>query len=146
MDLKKMKTDRCPHCGQCIPLPAWLSAQSRTLWTTAELVERYGSEESAIGREMSRLGFEPKHIRQRLPNGNLSKKRVLYCVKPESFPAFDKATPSQLRSWLQRERNIEAVARAKDEAYSIMAEAYADKNVPPIVKERLAHLAATFQH
>jgi hypothetical protein len=137
--------DRCPHCGQRLPLAAWLRTQGRTLWTTAELVARYGGSEEYIGKEMSRLRFAKRSMRHRLPGGNLSKKRALYCVKPESFAQFKKATPSQLRSWLQRERYSETRARAQAEAYSIMAEAYADKTIPPIVKDRLARAAAALE-
>jgi hypothetical protein len=105
--LEKMKIDRCPHCGQRLPLDRWLRTQQRTLWTTAELVDRYGGSEECIGRELKRLGCRMKSIRQRLANGRLSKKRALYCVKPESFARFDSATSSQLRYWLASEHYCE---------------------------------------
>ena len=90
-----MKSDhQCPHCGQRLPLGAWLRTQTRTLWTTAELVGRYGSSEEYIGKEMARLGFTKRSMRHRLPGGNLSKKRALYCVKPESFAQFKKPWPN----------------------------------------------------
>ncbi len=80
--------------------------QARTLWTTAELVARYGGSEEFIGKEMARLGFAKRSIRQRLRDRSLSKKRAVYCVRP--MPDFATATPSQLRSWLGRELYVEA--------------------------------------
>jgi hypothetical protein len=99
--------NRCPHCGGPIPLAHWLRAQTRTLWTTAELVDRYGGSAEHVGRELKRLGFRMKSVRQRLANKRLSKKRALYCVKPESFARFDSATSSQLRYWLASEHYYE---------------------------------------
>jgi hypothetical protein len=107
-----LKSDLCPHCGQRLPLRVWLRTQTRTLWTTAELVARYGGSEECIGRELKRLGFQMQRIRQRLPNGGLSKKRALYCVKRESFPQFEKATTPQLRLWLLREIYADASRNA----------------------------------
>jgi len=110
--LGRMKSDRCPHCGQHLPLRSWLRSQTRTLWTTAELVACYGGSAEHIGKELKRLGFEMQRIRQRLPDGRLSKKRALYCVKPEALTQFKRATPSQLRSWLLREHYEETSRNA----------------------------------
>jgi hypothetical protein len=86
---------QCPHCGQRLPLAAWLRGQSRTLWTTAELVARYGGSEEYIGKEMRHLGFAKRSIRQRLEGRKMSKKRAVYCVRP--MPDFATATPQQIR-------------------------------------------------
>jgi hypothetical protein len=132
---------QCASCGQQIPLGVWLRAQKRTLWTTADLIERYGGSAHCIGRELKRLGAQTVCIRLRLPGGSLSKKRAVYCVTPSAFAAFNGATPTQLRSQLARERHAEILAKT----YVAMADLYTDETIPPIVKDRLAHLAATFK-
>lgn len=137
--MDKMKTDRCPHCGQRLPLAAWLRDQTRTLWTTAELVARYGGSAEHIGKELKRLGCETQRIRQRLPNGSLSKKRALYCVRPEYFPAFKKATPSQLRSWLARELSAEADLHLVRTAYEVLRREYPNET-DAIRRERIASI------
>jgi hypothetical protein len=104
---RRTELNQCPHCGGPIPLDRWLRTQTRTLWTTAELVSRYGGTAERIGRELKRLGCKMKSIRHRLANKRLSKKRALYCVKPESFARFDSATSSQLRYWLASEHYYE---------------------------------------
>jgi hypothetical protein len=83
----------CIHCGQPLPLAAWLRGQSRTLWTSEELIARFGGAENQFGRDLA-----TRKIRQRLPDRSLSKKRAIYCAKPDAVPAFTKATPRELAS------------------------------------------------
>lgn len=130
----------CPHCGQVLPLEAWLRTNARTLWTTAELIAQYGGSPATLGRELKRLGFAVRSIRHRRPDKSFTKKRAIYCVKPESFPAFKKATPRQIRRWLSNEQFKEKQA----ELYHAIGEIYADKEVPSIVKDRLVDAAARF--
>jgi hypothetical protein len=123
--------NECPCCGQVLPMEAWLRMNKRTLWTTAELVQRYGGSAAGIGRELKRLGVAMRSIRHR-ECGGLTKKRALYCVKQDRVAEFERATPGQLRSWLLRER-----------MYRAIGEIYEDRDIPPIVKDRLAHAAAS---
>jgi hypothetical protein len=113
---------QCKECGQRIPLDLWLRDQTRTLWTTAELVARYGGTAEHIGRELKRLGCRMRSIRQRLPNKRLSKKRALYCVKSESFARFTTSTTKQLRRWLVCELFTEAKQIVDARVKQIIAE------------------------
>jgi hypothetical protein len=111
VDQKKIKIDRCPHCGKSIlPLADWLRSQRRTLWTTAELVARYGGSEEYIGKELKRLGFAKRSIRHRLRDRSLTKKRAVYCVR--EMPNFATASPRQIRRRIASEHYEETSRHA----------------------------------
>lgn len=110
-------------------LDNWLQAQSRILWTSDELVSRFGGAQNSFGRVLA-----TRKIRQRLDDGSLSKKRSLYCGNPDAMPDFETAKPKRLRYALLKERAIE-----------LMAEAYRDKDTSPAMRDRLARAAAAMQ-
>jgi len=127
----------CKECGQHLPLDRWLRTQNRTLWTTAELVERYGWEDSAIGRELKRLGFKMKPMRvgQR---GKRGYKVAVYMVRKSpafaSEASFLNAKPQDVRRALSHERFTES------QAYKTLSTAAA---TVPAARDALARFAVT---
>jgi hypothetical protein len=127
-----MKSDRCPHCGKSISLADWLREQSRTLWTTAELVARYGRSEEFIGKEMKRLGMAVRHMRIG-PRSKRGYKVAVYLVRAS---AFKQATPQDIRRALARERFTES------RAYETLASA---ASTAPAARDVLARLAVRLE-
>lgn len=131
--------DQC-DCGQRIPLGRWCARLGSgkylgSLWTASEAAAIYGCAAHRMGVAMSKL-FPKRHLRLG-PDDDLGKPLWLYCVVLR--PAFNQFFDTQPA---QRIREIWREQHARREAVRLMAEAYADKTIPPIVKDQLARAAA----
>ena len=136
-----MKSDLQCNCGQRIPLGRWCTRLGSgkylgSLWTAAEASAIYGCAAHRMGVAMSKL-FPKRHVRLG-PDDNLGKPLWVYCVWPSA--SFFNTQPAEIIRKLWREQHMQR------EALSLMAELHSDKNTSPVVKDRLARLAATFQH
>ena len=126
----------CKECGQDFPLGLWLAQNPhRTLWTTVELVSRYGSGESALGREMSRLGAAVHKPMRVGPRGKRGYKSVVYFLaQPTSLKLAFASAASFLNAKLQVVR--QALLRER------FAESYARV---PAARDAFARLAVTIE-
>jgi hypothetical protein len=96
----------------------------------------YGCAAHRMGVAMSKL-FPKRHLRLG-PNDHLGRPVWLYSVVPSLFH-FLNAEPAE------RIREIWRSQHEHREALSLMAEAYADKTVPPVIKDQLARAAAALE-
>jgi hypothetical protein len=131
--------DQC-NCGQRIPLGRWCTRLGSgkylgSLWTASEAAAIYGCAAHRMGVAMSSL-FRKRHIRLG-PDDDLGRPLWLYCVWA-SAPFFNTQPAGILRK-LWREQH------AQRETLSLLAEAYADKTVPPVLKDQLARAAAALE-
>jgi hypothetical protein len=110
---------RCEHCQQEWKLGSWLrsaTVQGYQLWTAKELAAIYGCSAVQMGRALNRL-FPAKRVSLG-PDGNVGRKRTLYCVWPNPFPAFFVSqTAETLRAlWRRDAERRDHLARATAQA------------------------------
>ena len=106
---------RCKHCGQQLRLSRWcaaLASSEYSLWTVRELAAICGCSAHRMGVAMSKL-FPVRHIRLG-PDGNLGRKRAIYCVWAAPFNSFFFDQPAnQLRKlWREQYAQRQASKRA----------------------------------
>lgn len=130
---------RC-NCGQRIPLGRWCTRLGSgkylgPLWTASEAAAIYGCAAHRMGVAMNKV-FPRRHLRLG-PDDDLGSPLWVYCVWASA--SFFNTQPAEIIRKLWREQHQQR------EAISLMAEAYADKTVPPVLKDQLARAAAALE-